>query len=429
MNARFRLVTIKANRRLGSVYVMALGAAMFVTVAGVSAVLVLRVNRRANEMTADFADARFVAQSAVELGDLDMRSDANWRRNKPNGMWRSNQPLGRGALYLSVIDPLDGNLEDDTSEDVLLTGIGLVGTARYKLSVEFEPKDPPGMDCLESAVHTNVLLSVNSTVNVDAPISSNGTVQVGLTGILNGNAEAVAAVVVLGVHNGAATNGIEAKETPAATVFDYYIAQALPLAVSALPLNLTRREIRNVVISPGSNPYGGLTHPQGLYLLDCAGTPIVIKNSRIHGTLVILDPGVGSSIQGNVLWERYNAQLPALLVRGSIDFAWSGSLTESNAPATNFNPAGSPYSGVTDTDTTDTYPGKIKGLIFVSSVLTISNIETIDGVVVTAGLSLGINQKLTVTHDPSIILAPPPGFERSKRTMGPVAGSWRQIVD
>ncbi len=412
---------------------MALGAGLIVSVAGISALMAVRVNRRATLQAGDFTEARLAAQSAIELGMQDIRSNPAWRQSKPNGVWRSNQPLGRGLITLEAIDPADGNLANNPADHLLMTGIGVVGNGRYKLAVELEPQGPPGMDCLASAVHTSTLLSVNSTVAANAPISSNASVEVGLTGVVNGDVEATTAIVNLGTISGTSTQGVAAKEMPSGSVFDYYIANAVPIALSALPLELLilRREIRNVVLSPGSNPYGGVTHPQGLYLLDCQGTNIRIENARIHGTLVILDPGLDSEISGNIFWERYNPQLPALLVRGSINFDWSGSLSESggSGPSTNYNPPGSPYQGVTDADNADTYPSLMKGLVYVSGVLTNADGTTIDGVVVTAGLAMTVNRPLTVTHDAAIIQNPPPGFQRAFRPMQTVAGSWRQLVD
>jgi hypothetical protein len=416
------------RRRRAGVFVMALGASMIVTVIGLAAVLSVRVSRRAARQCGEFTEARFLAQSAVELGMLDIRSETNWRQLKPNGTWRSNQALGLGYLTLEGRDPIDNILSNDTSGHVVLTGTGAVGNGRFKLAVELQPDGPPGLDCLESAIHTNLLLTVGSTVTSNAPISSNGAATISLGATVNGDVEALGTITLLGTVNGTVTALSVAKENPAATVFDYYIANAVSISIGSLPTSLGVRELANVVLSPASNPYGA-TSPRGMYLIDCGGVPLRIKRSRILGTLIILDPGLGSQLTSGIHWERYDALLPALMVRGDMQFAWSATLDEGSSPKTNFNPLGTPYQGLSDADSSDTYPSRIKGLIYLSGSLTTSQPASLEGVLIAAGASMSLNQSLNITHDPTLVNAPPPGFESINRPMIPVPGSWRQIVD
>ncbi len=66
----------------------------------------------------------------------------------------------------------------------------------------------------------------------------------------------------------------------------------------------TGRCIFRTVLAPGVNPFGPTTNAQGLYWIDCGGTKLTINNARIKGTLLIINPGAGSSVgPGPVRWS------------------------------------------------------------------------------------------------------------------------------
>jgi len=77
----------------------------------------------------------------------------------------------------------------------------------------------------------------------------------------------------------------------------------------------------------------------------------------------------------------------------------------------NFNPTGTPYENSVDTDTLDTYPSVIKGLVYVSGQLTIPATATgtkIEGCVVCNTISIGSN--LEVNYYNTYRDYPPHGF-------------------
>lgn len=414
-------------RKRATVYLAVLGAAMILTVIGFSALAAVRVQRRAAESTTDFAAARLYAQSAIELGLLWIDQDANWRETYTSGVWVANGTIGDGKYTLEGVDPNDNDLTNSQIDTLILTATGVKGAARYKLSVELGPEPTTGMSFLESAIHVETYFLTTSEVTVDAPISSNGSARITMSGgIVNGDVEAVGTILVGGTLNGTATEGIDPKEVPGATVFDFYVANAAEISFAALPQSGGFRELSNTVISPGFNPHGP-THTQGLYKIDCQGEPLLIRDVRVYGSLVILDPGDGSRIDGAVTWEPYDAGLPALMVRGAFEFRWGGSLDEASL-GTNFNPPGSPYAGFSDIDMSDTYPGVMNGLIVVSGDLQVSIAGPITGVVYCAGSQMRVDNTLDVTYDPTIITHPPPGFEVPP-SMIITPGSWRQVVD
>jgi hypothetical protein len=386
--------------------------------------MVTRINRRAAESSTDVSEARANARSAVEVGRWLIAGNADWRTKGVNGFWRKDQPLGRGLYSIEVEDPADGDLDNDDDGRVIVTGTGKVGAARYRLSVELAPEEPPGISSLASSVHAATLLQVNQDTTVNAPLSSNGNIIIAGGSDVIGDAEAVGTVTVLGSLSGTKTDGIPPKEQPS-DPFPYYGANGVVIDISAIPAG----NVTDALFSPNSNPYGATLHPDGLYVINCGGAKLTIENTRVVGTLVILDCGVGSRIQFGIHWVPFNARLPALMVRGPMNLGWSGTLQEGGPKKVNFNPPGTPYNGVSDTDWTDSYPSKMQGLIYVSGDLTFSQPMTIEGVVLSGGATTTIQLNLTVVHDPTIILDPPPGFERVNRPMRVVTGSWKRVVD
>ena len=104
----------------------------------------------------------------------------------------------------------------------------------------------------------------------------------------------------------------------------------------------------------------------------------------------------------------------------------NGALSES-ARNVNFNPAGSPYQGTTDTDQTDTYPSQIKGLVYVSVDAVFADRDTtIDGGLVSGRvINVNVNDALTVNYDSRYLTNPPPGFSQGSE-LKVTPGTWRR---
>lgn len=405
-------------------YVMVLGMALLVMVIGLGALNLTRVDRRTVALGQDFLEAQNYARSAIEVGLNLIHNTPTWRTTFAQGAWRSNLPLGRGTYSIDVIDTVDGNFANNQDDLLLMTGRGAIGEVQYRLAVNVAPYGPKGMSSLASAIHVGNYgeIETNCTATLTAPISTNNWMRIKPQGTVNGSAEAVNTIQVDGTLNGTETEGIAAKEIPTSSVFDYYIAQATVIPFAGLSGSIDKK-----ILTPTYNNVGGGLNAQGIYLISCGGATIVIKKLRIHGTLILLDPKSDSVIEEEINWESTSSALPALMVRGSMTFRWTGSLSEAGA-GTNFNPSNAPYGGVTDSDTSDTYPGKIKGLVYVSGDLRTESTETIEGALI-VGNDLDVVANLTVTHDATLLETPPPGFEKLSRPMLPVEGTWRQVVD
>ncbi len=407
----------KKQFRRGSVYIVVLGSALAVAVIGLSALAVVRINRRSARDTAGLQQARFYAQSAIEMGLFHINADPSWRTTYPNGVWALDQPIGTGTYTLEGIDPNDADLTNPPTDPLVLTGTGVEGDARYKIEVTLTAESPP-LSCLEVSAHANTNISITGgTVTGDQIISANKNVT--SSGTVNCDVEAVKQINGSG-YTGTTTTGIDPRTVPdPVSVFDYYIANGTAIAVPGLLID-------NQLISPASNPFGASTNSQGIYVIDCQGLDITIANSRIVGTLVLLDPGAASAIKPEIHWEPAVANYPALLVRGSFSVnAGQGGLSESNG--LNFNPPGTPYLGVADNDTIDSYPSVINGLVYVSVDLAATKNATFNGVVV-VGATLSTSATLNLTYDSQFWANPPPGFKEPLH-MVISDGSWRRIVN
>jgi hypothetical protein len=197
---------------------------------------------------------------------------------------------------------------------------------------------------------------------------------------------------------------------------------------SSLLTHNSHLDLQKIVLSPQSNPYGSL-NPEGIYVIDCQGEEIRVKKLRVVGTLVLLNPAATSRIDKKVHFEPALPNFPSLLVSGSIQFKYVDNVTlNESAEGVNFNPPGTPYEGSEDSDTTDTYPSLIKGLVYVSGQLNLvadGKDSVVDGVVVCG--SIAANSDFILTYQSTFLNYPPPGFAvGSEMEISP--GSWERAT-
>jgi hypothetical protein len=175
----------------------------------------------------------------------------------------------------------------------------------------------------------------------------------------------------------------------------------------------SERTVFQKVLSPTSNPFGAETNPLGIYIIDLAGNDLVIKSSRIVGTLVLIMPGNGSCLGngGPLNWEPAVPGFPALLVRDKDVVINPGNMGLSeDACQTSFNPPGTPYTGLgEDLDQNDTYPSELKGLIYGTDKIKFRNRPTLTGAVVAVD-DIEIRDRFHLRHNPVYFRNPPPGF-------------------
>lgn len=420
--------SIGTHRRTGNTYIVVLSATMMLTVIGLSALMVTRVRWRGAEGENHFSQARLAARSAIEIGLDHLGTDQGWRETFTSGVWVSNRSLGAASYTLSGTDP-DGDLADNEVDPLVLKGTGLVGDARYMLQVSLSAEVPP-LTCLEVAWHAgnDIVFDPSSEIHCDQTISGNDTVQTSGAVIVEADVEAVNTISGSGYLQNT-TTGITPRTMPdPATVFDDYLANGTVISITALPLNAGSRVLEKQLISPAVNPYGS-PNAEGIYVIDCLGAVLHIQDSRIVGTLVILDPGPGSKVTGAIHWAPARADYPSLLVSGTFEFSHSAANPlDENALGVNFNPAGTPFGGVENSDQNDPpYPTIIKGLIYASGDIFMSMDPAFKGVVI-SGNSFFQSGNATVTYQSTYLSNPPPGFT-GPANMSIDRGSWKQVVE
>ena len=335
--------------------------------------------------------------------------------------------MGGGSYSLTGVDSMDGDLTNNDTDAVVLTGIGVQGDARYKLQTTLTGVIAP-LTCLEVSLHAGGdIVFNNATVTSDQTISANGSVtETGST--INANVEAAVAISGTG-YTGTQTTGITPRSVPdPGAVFAFYSNEGTTIDVSALPFSGGSRMIENVLLSPISNPFG-LIDPDGIYVIDLLGQKITFHSCRIIGTIVLLNPDPSSNVANSVLWEPSIANYPSLLVNGGFEFNGNSAvpLTESSPPDVNFNPVGAPYNGDEDDLLDDSYPAVINGLVYVSGDVSSSGSPAFDGVVVSSG-TVSASGLLTLVYGSTFLDTAPPEFTEPPH-MVVSEGSWRRVVD
>lgn len=199
---------------------------------------------------------------------------------------------------------------------------------------------------------------------------------------------------------------------------------AVTLEDPATVYNLNR-----VLLSPASNPFG-TTNPDGIYVLNMKGNQLSIRNSRIHGTLVLLNPDITSEIGDGtpLLMTAANPDYPTLIIAGGQARIFPSKFDlDEQTLQTNFNPIDAPYPGISSNTTqTDSYPSGVHGLIYSRQFLAIRDLRATGTIV--GGKDIDIQGSFSLKWDNRFYLNPPPGFVGSQR-FRVLSNSAKRVVD
>lgn len=365
--------------RRGSVYVLVLAAGVVLTAMSIAGLELVRAQRAASDQTEAAQRARLAAQSALEVGVFKLMKDppgAAWRTANTSSRLCNAMTFGDATGSVVVSDWAGGKLSDSTAGRVVLTASANVGPARQAVSVELVPAGT-AYPVMQRALWAGGALSLKGTVCADAAIGSN--VSAAATGATV-KAQVLAPTTTGGTYSGG-TGTTTSQTMPTSTVIDQWATKATPISYSWLSTG----KIENVVLSGGVNPYSTSVNSAGVYVIDCAGNDITIRNCRINATLILLNTGSGSIISNNVLMEPYYRGYPVLMVKGPMTISLVSSDLSEATVGINFNPSGAPYRGVGDADKTDYYPSMISGVVYISGDATIDTNSTFEGVVLVGG--------------------------------------------
>jgi len=417
------------TNRQGTIYVAVMGVTLIVAIMASVGMVVVRLESRIVQANAQQQQARLLAQSAVEFAVNWIQRESNWRNILVNGYEGPATNYGQGSIAWKAVDA-DGDFTNDLQDPVEIQGIGRVGEAVVVESVTLEPGGP-GLSCLNAAMHSNgqILLQGGALlgahrIDSDQSISANGQIDASAS-YANINANAWSTTAITGSVSGSqSANQNPAREMPGPQVFDYYKSNGTWIDITSLPDVGGKRTIDKRLISPAANPFGA-TNAEGIYVIDCGGAVIEIANSRIVGTLVLLNPGAGSRTNVTVYMQAAVGNYPALLVEGDFRLGHWDLWVGEPALGVNFNPPGTPYLGEEDSVADDQYPSSIDGLVYISGQMTFTSSDSpvvngclVCGTVVADGI-------LTANYSDVYLNYPPPGFATGD-PMRIQRGSWKR---
>lgn len=404
----------RPSTRRGSIYLLVIIVSAILTTIGLTTIAVVARELQSSRLVGSVGKARMLAVSGVDLAGHRLTNTPGWRT-----LYASTPIVNAEAIGSGIVTVTMGALDAAPLSPVSVLAEATVGEATQLMSVTFQPRAVP-FDTLSHAVHVAGDAVFNGAiVYADAPIAANNNI-IAISSEIDADVEATGNING-GSYLGLITSGSALLSVPAATMFDDFAARAVPIPFASLPSG----RIEDVVLSPGNQPYTGVTHPAGLYVIDCQGSNITVRNCRIVGTLILLNVGASSRISDAVLMEPARPGEPTLLVQGSITIRLRQFLLSEPDLGTNFNPAGSPYEGVEDSTIDDRYPSEIRGLIYVSGTLSCVDRAVFDGVVLAGRLEC--RDTFIVRHDRAIQSLPPDGFvEQPVFTAQP--GTWEKAV-
>lgn len=401
-----KLVKRRPARRRGSLYLAVLSVTMIVSMVALSAMHAARLQIKTTQQGERRQQARLLALSAIEHALAEFNSNRNWESDYNLGTEYPNSPVpvNDGEFTWKLVATTGGGRR--------LDGIGRHDGTECILSVDLKRQpnlDHPLLVGGDLTVGANDTLTINdSSAVVHGTVTNNGSI--------TGNVEANA-FAGLGALSGTQTSLTTERVLPNKDrVFDYYLAVGTYLNI---PVTDNLKRIRKCLLSPNSNPFGA-TNPHGIYIVDAGGYSVRVKDSRIVGTLVVVNghPTETLRLRANVCWEPAYPTFPAMLVDGNILFESDNiPLDESAIDNPNLNPFGTPFQGNTDSVRDDSYPSSIAGLIYCTGDMQFDG-RSADRTPERQGVSIvgGDCQLLNLqTHpifdyDAGIAALPPPGF-------------------
>ena len=170
------------------------------------------------------------------------------------------------------------------------------------------------------------------------------------------------------------------------------------------------RYIENVRLGYSNNPFGtGSVSPNGIYVISSPGENLVIRNSRINGTLVIQE-SAGVEFTDAISWEPSGRNFPALISNKEIDDNTSSTSLDESLIGVNLNPADTPYRGDSNTTATDQYPTVVSGAIVSSRDIKLKGVASYLGPIMSADDIWVDCPNLSIQLPSDMLLNPPPGF-------------------
>lgn len=187
------------------------------------------------------------------------------------------------------------------------------------------------------------------------------------------------------------------------------------------------RYIENVRLGFSNNPFGtGSVSPNGIYVISTPGESLIIRNSRINGTLVVQDSN-RVKLEGAISWEPSGKNYPALISQVEIDDLTSIPTLDESVISVNLNPTNTPYQGSTNTTATDRYPTVVSGAVVCYRDILLDGVATHSGPIMSNQNIVVDCPSLSIQFPSDILLNPPPGFFEDPPKMRINTSSYQSI--
>jgi hypothetical protein len=366
--------------RRGTIYVLVLSIAGLLAAISVGAGAYTSAETRRTREAEASGVARAAAQSAIEATVGMIQADptgADWKPLAELADFAATRSLGNAAVSVGIASSDGTTPLTEWTESVHIDAFARHGGWQHGLRATLEPV----VTNLEALGHPIVVggnLRVNGTSLTGEGIAvTNGVIQASSADIHIGT---LASGTTGSTFHVAPTIRPEPMTLPDSSVISLYLARATIIEIS----QLTGNRLEKVVLSSGSNPFGS-TNASGIYAVRCDGQHLRISDLRVHGTLILIEPGHNTIITGHVFFEQRATNQPVFLVDGSISIETDSYDFSEEDQGINLNPTGSPFRGVTDTDTTDFYPSVFEGIVYVSGDVESSDLTTIEGSLIVGG--------------------------------------------
>ncbi|HEY2588197.1 MAG TPA: carbohydrate binding domain-containing protein [Tepidisphaeraceae bacterium] len=245
--------SLRRRHPRGSIYVLVLCVSMLVAVIGMGALLAARVQTRIARSEVDFATARLLARSGLEVAMFRIQQDPAWRTDLGNGTWFNNVPLNGGTFSVSASDPISGNVAAPSNDPVVLTCTGTRNAAVYMMKVTVQV-NPSGLSCLNVATCSGSDTTLgNCAFTSNQIVSANGNVNLNGSSVLTANAQAVGNIAG-GTISGSKTKLNQPLTLPDPVhVFDYYNANGTTLPLAALAQSNSNQLVSNTSFETNTN--------------------------------------------------------------------------------------------------------------------------------------------------------------------------------
>jgi hypothetical protein len=397
----------RPSTRRGTAYVLAIGLSLLVAVVATGTLLATRARFAGDADAVDLARVRAAAEGAVAVALARLNTSPTFVGGSVGTAASGNATID-GLTMRWRIEPTE-SAEEKGLPTTLIRVQADAGHATRRYQVAAIPARTPHT-AFEQAIAVAGTLGISSgaSLTIDATdVATAGTLVVTAGGTLNGSVQQVA--------TGSSGADIALQRNllrPTMPSTDQLAALKSAGEELSVPLTGGAITLSNLLLSPNANPYGALSQ-RGIYVLNAGGRVVTLTSVRIVGTLIIVNPALGSSIGGGMLGEAAVPGAPCLIVEGALFL--NGIQPNLNEAVMNFNPQGSPYpfvGGSVDSDVNDVRVNRFFAPVFVTGSLAIAGQIQFAGIVV--GGDCAIGGTIAVSRDDWAASSPPAELQASR---------------